>query len=42
MFILYVSDQQTSRDWGDLAGYCLDADGYVLGFAAPIASGAFD
>jgi catechol 2,3-dioxygenase-like lactoylglutathione lyase family enzyme len=25
-----------NRDWGDLAGYCLDADGYVLGFAAPI------
>ncbi len=29
-------------DWGDLAGYCLDADGYVLGFAAPVVSGAFD
>ena len=29
----------TARDWGDLAGYCLDADGYVLGFAAPIESG---
>jgi catechol 2,3-dioxygenase-like lactoylglutathione lyase family enzyme len=26
----------TDRDWGDLAGYCLDADGYVIGFAAPI------
>ena len=25
-----------NRDWGDLAGYCLDADGYVLGFAAPV------
>jgi len=29
----------TNRDWGDLAGYCLDADGYVLGFAAPLAPG---
>ena len=29
----------TNRDWGDLAGYCLDADGYVLGFAAPIEKG---
>ena len=29
----------TNRDWGDLAGYCLDADGYVLGFATPIESG---
>ena len=28
-----------NRDWGDLAGYCLDADGYVLGFAAPIENG---
>ncbi|MEN8007671.1 MAG: VOC family protein [Candidatus Krumholzibacteriota bacterium] len=27
-----------ARDWGDLAGYCLDADGYVLGFAAPVSS----
>jgi len=25
-----------NRDWADLAGYCLDADGYVIGFAAPI------
>ncbi len=24
------------RDWGDLAGYCLDMDGNVLGFGAPI------
>jgi len=24
-----------NRDWGDLAGYCLDADGYVVGFAMP-------
>ena len=29
----------TNRDWGDLAGYCLDADGYVLGFAAPFSPG---
>jgi len=29
----------TNRDWGDLAGYCLDADGYVLGFAAHIENG---
>ena len=28
-----------NRDWGDLAGYCLDADGYVIGFGAPIESG---
>ena len=28
----------TNRDWGDLAGYCLDSNGYVLGFAAPIES----
>ena len=29
----------TNRDWGDQAGYCLDADAYVLGLAAPIESG---
>lgn len=25
------------RDWGDRAGYCLDPDGHLLAFAAPIA-----
>ena len=29
----------TNRDWGDLAGYCLDADGHVLGFGAPFSPG---
>ncbi len=24
--------QCENRDWGDVAGYCLDRDGYVLGF----------
>ena len=24
------------RDWGHWAGYCLDVDGHVLGFGAPI------
>ncbi len=23
------------RDWGDIAGYCLDPDGHVLAFANP-------
>ncbi len=30
-----LSDCQ-DRDWGDRAGYCLDTDGYVLGFATPL------
>ncbi len=29
----------TNRNWGDLAGYCLDADGYVIGFATPLEKG---
>jgi uncharacterized protein len=24
------------RNWGHLAGYCLDGDGHVLGFGAPL------
>ena len=24
------------RDWGDIAGYCLDLDGHVLAFGKPI------
>jgi len=26
----------TARDWGDVAGYCRDMNGYVLGFGKPI------
>ena len=28
-------DGVRARDWGDDAGYCLDLDGHVLGFARP-------
>ncbi|MCP4291744.1 MAG: glyoxalase [bacterium] len=27
-----------ARGWGDWAGYCLDTNGYILGFAKPLIS----
>jgi uncharacterized protein len=32
-----ILDEVKPRDWGDRAGYCLDPDGHVLAFAAPLA-----